>query len=148
MKFPRNAKILRSQFDVAPFATVFFLLAIFLMLGAMLPVPGLQAQLQPPAADNLPGVDRPSIAMAIDSQGRLYFEDQVVTEPQLKTSLAAAAHGSRDPLTLVIHADRSVSYDQLTHLTLLANDPAIGITNFLFATLPRVTDAAAPVKQP
>ena len=31
MKFPRNAKILRSHFDVAPFAAMFFLLLIFLM---------------------------------------------------------------------------------------------------------------------
>ena len=32
MKFPRNARLLRSPFDVAPFVAVFFLLLIFLML--------------------------------------------------------------------------------------------------------------------
>ena len=37
MKFPRNAKIIRSHFDAAPFAAVFFLLVIFLMLGALIP---------------------------------------------------------------------------------------------------------------
>ena len=35
MKFPRNARLLRSPFDVAPFAAVFFLLVIFLMLAAL-----------------------------------------------------------------------------------------------------------------
>ena len=37
MKFPRNAKLLRSPFDVAPFAAVFFLMVIFLLLMALLP---------------------------------------------------------------------------------------------------------------
>ena len=50
MKFPRSAKILRSQFDVAPFAAVFFTLLIFLLLAALLPVPGLRMSLTPPTA--------------------------------------------------------------------------------------------------
>jgi biopolymer transport protein ExbD len=134
MKFPRNAKILRSHFDVAPFAAVFFLLVIFLMLGGLLPTPGIR--LQPPTADNLPGVDRPAIAVAVDEIGHYYYENQMVTEPQLKNSLLVAKAGTREPLTLIIHADKAVSYDQLAHLTLLARD--CGLTNALLATLPRV----------
>ena len=145
MKFPRNSKILRSQFDVAPFAAVFFLVVIFLMLGALMPVPGLQVQLNPPAADNLPGISGRTIAMAVDSVGRLYIENRMVNERQLKTSLAVAVAGAHDPLTLVIHADRSVTYEQLTHISLLARDiKPVGITNILLATLPRVTDTPAP----
>jgi len=135
MKFPRNAKILRSHFDVAPFAAVFFLLVIFLMLGGLLPVQGLRVNLQPPATENLPGVNQRTVAMAVDSTGRFYFENEIVTEPQLKTSLRAAAAGTSEPLTLVIHADKSVSYDQLAHLALLAR--GCGLTNSLLATLPR-----------
>ena len=45
MKFPRNARLLRSPFDVAPFVAVFFLLVIFLMLAALLPTPGLPLRL-------------------------------------------------------------------------------------------------------
>jgi biopolymer transport protein ExbD len=133
MKFPRNAKILRSHFDVAPFAAVFFLLVIFLMLGGLLPTPGIP--LLPPAAENLPGVDKPSVAMAVDSLGHLYFENQIVNESQLTTSLKVAVKAAREPLTLVIHADKSVTYDQLAHLALLARD--CGLTNSLLATLPR-----------
>jgi len=33
MKFPRNARIFRGQLDAAPFAAVFFLLVLLLMLG-------------------------------------------------------------------------------------------------------------------
>ena len=96
MKFPRTAKILRSQFDVAPFAAVLFCVVIFLLLSALLPVPGLRISLQPPTAADLPGVDGPVFALAVDAQNHLYFENQIVTEAALKTSLAAAVNLARN----------------------------------------------------
>src|SRR5580698_2530508 len=102
MKFPRNAKLLRSPFDVAPFAAVFFLLVIFLLLAALLPAPGLSLTL--PAADDarLPGTDRPTVAVAIDANNRLFYSSQMVTEIQLMDRLHHASAASRLPLTLVI----------------------------------------------
>ena len=134
MKFPRNARLLRSPFDVAPFAVVFFLLVIFLMLATLLPIPGLSLRL--PIAGDLPGTDKPTVAVAIDAGGRLFFANQIVTENELKSHLHDAAKKSREPLTLVIQADKAVTYDQLVHLTLLARDA--GIHDVLLATLPRV----------
>jgi biopolymer transport protein ExbD len=136
MKFPRTAKILRNQFDIAPFAALFFCVVMLLMLAALLPVPGLQMSLQPPSAADLPGIAQPAVHVAVDGQGRLYLENQIVSEPVLKTSLAAAVKTAGAPLALVVHADKSVSYDQLTRLALLAREPGIGITNLLLATLP------------
>jgi biopolymer transport protein ExbD len=136
MKFPRNAKILRSPFEMAPFAAVLFLLVMFLLLAVLLPVQGLRVQLQPPAASDLPGVDTPTVAVAIDSGGRLYFANQIVSEVQLNSSLSNAVKDSRAPLTLVIHADKTVTEDQLIHLALLAH--AAGIQNALLATMPGV----------
>ncbi|MGB8370985.1 MAG: ExbD/TolR family protein [Limisphaerales bacterium] len=143
MKFPRNSRLLRSPFDLAPFAAVFFLLVIFLLLGALLPVQGLRVQLQPPVAGDLPGIDKPTVAVAVDSGGRFYFANQIVSEAQLNSSLSNAVKNSRAPLTLVIHADKTVTEDQLIHLALLARDA--GIQNALLATLPRpVTMPAEP----
>ena len=141
MKFPRNSKILRSQFDIAPFAAVFFLLAIFLLVSSLMPVPGVAGLQLPIAATNLPGINTPGISVAVDSVGRLFYDNAQVDEHQLKTALREAAHNSREPLTLVIHADKSVTYDQLIHLTQLAQSPGINITNILFATLPPVYNA-------
>ena len=132
MKFPRNAKILHSPFEVAPFAAVFFLLLIFLLLVDWLPTPGIPLQL--PAAGDLPGLDQPTVAVAVDSRGRFYFANQIVSEAQLNSSLSNAVKNSRAPLTLVIHADKTVTEDQLIHLALLAR--AAGIQNALLATLP------------
>ena len=138
MKFPRNTRSLRNPFDVAPFAAVFFLLVIFLMLATLLPAPGIPLQL--PGAENLlPGTDRPTVSVALDADGRFYFASQIVSETQLKSNLAAAVKNSREPLTLVIQADQSVTYGQLVRLTLLAR--AAGIQNALLATLPRIVNA-------
>ena len=140
MKFPRSAKIIRSHFDAAPVAAVFFLLVIFLMLSALIPTAGIP--LRPPVAGELPGIDQPAVAMAVDDQERLYFENQIVTERILKNKLIVAAKSAHEPLTLIIHADRAVSYETLAHLSLLARD--CGITNALLATLPRAE--ALPAK--
>ena len=141
MKFPRNTRLLRSPFEIAPFAAVFFLLVIFLMLGALLPTPGIPLQLPAVsgvAGKDLSGTDKPSVAVAVDSSGRFYFANQIVSEAQLKSNLSAAAKNSREPLTLVIHADKTVTYEQLVRLTLLARDA--GIQNALLATLPRIVN--------
>lgn len=142
MKFPRTSKILRSPFDFAPFATVFFLLVIFLAVGALITTtPGVPLQI--PMADDLPGSSRPTVDLAVDAANRLFFQNQIVTERQLKANLHNAVRRSPEPLTLVIHADRSVTYEQLLHLTMVAREPGINITNVLLATLPPATDTPA-----
>ena len=136
MKFPRNARLLRSTLDVAPFAVVFFLLIMFLTLAALLPTPGLSLRL--PVASDLPGTDKPTVAVAIDPNGRLFFANQIVTENELKLHLYAAMKDSHEPLTLIVQADQAVTYGQLVHLTMLARDA--GIHDVLLATLPRVVN--------
>ena len=122
---------------MAPFAAVLFLLVIFMMLGGLLPTPGLPLQL--PVANGLPGTDRPTVAVALDAGGRLYFANQIVTEDKLKSAFTNAVQKSREPLTLVIHADTTVTYGQLVHLWLLAREA--GIQNALLAILPGVVTA-------
>jgi len=139
MKFPRNSRLLRGPFDMAPFAAVLFLLVIFLLLGALAPISGLPLRL--PSADNLPGTDKPTVTVAVDANGRFYFANQIVAEDRLKSALKSAAQKSREPLTLVIQADQAVTYGQFIRLTLLARDA--GIQNALLATLPRAVTAPA-----
>ncbi len=139
MKFPRNARIFRGRLDVAPFAAVFFLLAIFLLLSCLVYTPGVRLEL--PVANGLPGTDRPMVAVAIDAHGRLYFENQWIEETALKARLKQIVAGAREPLELMVQADKAVTYEQLIHLTLLARDA--GITNAWLATLPSPTALSA-----
>jgi len=111
------------------------------MLGALLPTAGLPLQL--PVTADLPGVEQPTVAVAVDAGGRFYFANQIVPgETQLSNDLHRAVLDARAPLTLIVHADQSVTYDRLVRLTLLARDA--GITNAVFATLPRDDAPARP----
>ena len=123
MKFPRNARIFRGRLDAAPFAAVFFLLAMFLLLASLIYTPGVHVEL--PLADDLPRTDKPTVAVAVDTNGRLYYENQAIAEAELKTRLREAVQHSAEPLTLVVQADRAVTYERLIGLTLLARDAGI-----------------------
>jgi biopolymer transport protein ExbD len=139
MKFPRNARIFRGQLEMAPFACVFFLLVIFLVLGSLVYTPGVRLEL--PSAGDLPGLDKPTVAVAIDKNGQLFFENQLIDEPALGSKLRQAAKNSPAPLTLIVQADKAVSNDRVVHLALLAREA--GLADALLATLPRALASPA-----
>jgi biopolymer transport protein ExbD len=132
MKFPRNARIFRGQLDVAPFAIVFLLLVMFMMLSSLIYTPGVHLQL--PVANDLPGTDKPPLSVAVDKDGRLYFENQRVEENDLKVRLNRVATNSPEPLVVLVHADETVALKTLVHLELLLRDA--GISEARLATLP------------
>ena len=139
MRFPRNARVFKTRLDVAPYAMVFFLLAIFLMLGSLVYTPGVKLEL--PRADGLPGTDQQTVAVGLDATGHYYYENQGIEERQLSVRLHQKTKESTEPLTLVIYADKRASYDTLLRLTMIARQA--GITNGLLAALPRPFDSEA-----
>ena len=144
MKFPRTVQVFRGQLDAAPFAAVFFLLVIFLMVGSLVYTPGVRLQL--PGANDLPGLNQPSVSVAIDKNGRLYFENQWIEESELRARLRAMAANSAQPLTLLVHADKQATYEMILRLRLLARDA--GIPEAFLATLPRPYAESAPRSKP
>jgi biopolymer transport protein ExbD len=132
MKFPRNARIFRGQLDVAPFAIVFLLLVLFMMLSSLIYTPGVQLQL--PVANDLPGTDAPTVSIGVDRDGRLYFENQWIEENDLKSRLRTFKTNSAEPLVVLVHADEKVDLKTLVHLELLLRDA--GIVDARLATLP------------
>jgi biopolymer transport protein ExbD len=142
MTFRRNARLLRSQLDAAPFAAVFFLLVIFMMLASLLYTPGARLRLQLPRADGLSGITGRPVTVAIDADGRLYYKNQWIEEGALHGELQAAARKATAPLTLVVYADKTVSYDRVMHLALLARDA--GIADALLAGLPGTGGHSSP----
>jgi biopolymer transport protein ExbD len=139
MRFPHNLKIFRGQFDAAPFAGVFFLLVIFLLLhSSLIFIPGVPIRL--PETGPLPGVDRPTLVVAVDKDGQFYFESQVCSEDLLKEKLQTALAASTTPLTLVVQADKNVRSEVLVRLGMLAR--SVKIQEMLLATRPQVTPLA------
>jgi biopolymer transport protein ExbD len=132
MRFPRSARILQGRLDAAPFATVLFLLVILLALGSLVYTPGIR--LSPPMAEDLSGTDEPTLSVALDANGSLYFDNQWIDESKLTNELRKAVSASPEPLTLLVHADKRATYDMLLHLAILARQ--VGITNSRLAALP------------
>lgn len=140
MRFPRQTKIFRGQLDVAPFAGVFFLLIIFVLLqSSMVFPPGVPIEL--PQSGNLPGTDDPTVVVAVDATGQLYFDNQIVTSESLETGLRRSVNRASGNLTLILKADKEVSYGRMIEISLIAE--SAGISQVLLAT--RHTTTPIPV---
>ena len=144
MKFPRNAKVFYGQLDFAPLAGVFFLLTLFILISSLIYTPGVRINL--PAGGNLPGLDKPTITLAVDAEGRFYFDNQLMPLPQCKSRIASALRKAEEPLVLLIQADKNVRYETLIELSLVARDA--GVQEVLLATLPEATAPVAPAVFP
>jgi biopolymer transport protein ExbD len=128
MKFPRHAKIFRGQLDVAPFAAVFFLMLCFVVMGSFLYTPGITVPITPPVADGFSGTDNPTVTMAITATGQFLFDSKIVNDDELKSALQNKVSGSpksSKPLTLIVIPDKSVTYEVLTKVRVLARDAGI-----------------------
>ena len=144
MRFPRNTKVFRGQLEVAPFAGVFFLLLLFLLLhSSMVFIPGIPIQL--PEAANLPGITSATVVVAVDRGGQIYFQNQVSDLIRLKEKLQAAVANAREPLTLIVQADKQVAFDTLVPLLLLAK--AAGINEGMLAIRPEAVPVLLPSTQ-
>jgi biopolymer transport protein ExbD len=146
MKFPRNVRIYRGQLDIAPYAGVFFLLVIFLLLISLVYTPGFLITLSDAPAADVSGVEGPIEAVAVDPTGQLYYENQPIQKDELRRRLIWASQKSSEPLTLVIEADKAVTHEMEVQLAILARDPKVHVRQVLWKTLPRIFDA--PRKDP
>ncbi|MDB6029883.1 MAG: hypothetical protein JWM16_221 [Verrucomicrobiales bacterium] len=143
MRFPRSTKVFRGQLEAAPFIGVFFLLIILLLLkSSFVFTPGVPIEL--PEAVNLPGAAGPVLMVAVDREGQLYYQNQVTDEPSLKEEFEAAVSRTTGSLTLIIQADKSVRYETMVRLGLLAR--AAGIKVVQLATRPRPLPVVAPAR--
>lgn len=139
MKFPRQLRPFRGSFDFAPYAGVFFIFILFVVLqSSVIYQPGVQVDL--PRAEGLPGIKGPVLVAVVDASGQIFYDNQIIEEKALQTALRTDLRRLGQPATLIIQADGNVKYDQLLHLSTLAREA--GIKQALLATRP------APTVQP
>ena len=133
MRFPRNAKIFRGQLDAAPFAGVFFLLVILLLLTSRLAfTAGVRIDL-PAVGRDLPGIANPIEVLLVDVDGRLYYKNQIVEdEEKLMADLKAVTQQSAEPTTLVISADRNGKLEAPLRIAAFAR--GLGFRDVIFST--------------
>lgn len=135
MRFPRNAKLFHGQFDAAPFVAVAFIVVLFFVVqSALVFTPGVKIRL--PLADGLSGTGNPTVAVAMDLAGQLFFDNQVITEERFREKLRKAVSETKPALTLVIQADGGVDYQALVNLSKTARE--LGVREVLLATRPKL----------
>jgi biopolymer transport protein ExbD len=84
VRFPRHAKVFRGQLEVAPFAGVFFLLVIFLLLHSSLVfLPGIRVQTDALAS----AAGEPAAEVLMVQQGRIVYRNTTWTLPDFLTWL-------------------------------------------------------------
>ncbi len=133
MKFPRQLRPFRGSFDFAPYAGVFFVFMLFIVLqSSVIYHPGVQVDL--PKAEGLPGITGPVLVAVVDASGQIFYDNQIIGEKALQAALRADLLRLGKPATLVIQADGNVKYDQLLHLSTLAREA--GVEKALLATRP------------
>jgi biopolymer transport protein ExbD len=141
----------KGHLDAAPLACVLFCLLIFLLLALVVPIPGIPVHL-PDATPGQAGVEGATVTVDMDvggpqnTNGVLYFQNQIVGEVELLHRLKAEVKKSPEPLTLVIRADKSVTIEEFNRLTRLAE--TAGIKDIIQATLPGVFESDAGPKKP
>jgi len=117
MKFPRSTRLFRGQLDLAPFLCVIFLLAFTLMLRDFLVLPrGTRLELPDAVSASAASAGEPRWIVAMDASRRLYFENQVTDRDQLVRALERRVAAGGAEATLLIQADRTVPYGDLTEL--------------------------------
>jgi biopolymer transport protein ExbD len=132
MRFSRRIQLLCRPPDAAPLAGVFFLLLFFLLLmspGEAVDLPAGEFDLQPIHMGR-----GPAVAMAVDSVGHLYFDNQLIKEADLVKKLQSLGPN----LTVVLQADRTLRYEQITKIA--GGIRAAGVRKVLMTTRPGLFD--------
>ena len=93
------------------------------VLGLSVESSGIAIEL--PSAHNSIGTDGPTVVVSINLTGQFFFENQLIAKPQLQARLTTLAKQSREPLTLMILADKDVQNGVIQSLTQLANQAGI-----------------------
>lgn len=123
MKFPRKAKIFHGgRLDFAPFASVFFLLVIFLVFSPLLiPFPGVKMQQPQSVRPNLPQLEA-----AIAEGGQIHFKSQLIRLEEFREKLARAVAQSERPPSLIVLMDKKAGYETFSQVYQIALEEGVG----------------------
>jgi biopolymer transport protein ExbD len=134
MRLPRNVKMLRGPVDPSALAgTLFLLWTVTLLQSSLMMPPGVRLEL--PEAEGITAEVLPDVAVGIDQQGRLLFEQQVIAETNLEARLRERTQRHGTNQTLLLLADRRVTAEHVGRLVSLARNA--GIRDIVLATSPR-----------
>ena len=131
-----------AEINVTPLVDVMLVLLVIFIITAPLLASAIKLDL--PAVKAAPAAARgDTIRLTLDSEGRYFWNDQLVTDDELPRRLAEAAKVQPQP-ELHLRADKDTRYDRLARVMAAAQEA--GLTRLGFVTDPPRDEpvAAAP----
>jgi biopolymer transport protein ExbD len=129
-----------SEINVTPMVDVMLVLLIIFMVTAPLITHKIAIDLPQAAATKNP--DKPDIVtLSLDAQGKLFWNEQPVTDDEWKVRVRSAALKTPQP-ELHLRADSKTQYQRLAEI--MADAQSAGLAKIGFVTNPRAAPAAAP----
>ena len=136
MKFRRRHQFLNEPPSAVALSGVMFLLLFYLLSNsALLLTEGSPLVRLPQGGAAMPDGFAHSTVVAMDHRSQLYFRNQQIQLGDLKVQLGKLSEQAGESgLLLVLKADRSVSYEQITQLAEAAQ--TVGVRQTWLATRP------------
>ena len=145
MKFRRQNRLICDLPGAVPIGCAMFLMLFYLITNsALLLVEGVRVRL-PEGFGQRPTGFANSVVVAMDNQHRLYFLNQQVKLPKLRTELKRLVAGAGDAgLLLVLKADRAANNEAIIEVVVTAQQA--GVRQTWLASRPRLFERT-PRKQ-
>ena len=117
------------EINTTPLVDVMLVLLIIFIIT--IPVMNHKVQIDLPRATNQPDQVKPeNINLAIDAQGSVYWNSEVVNPGQLTTRIAAAAQKNPQP-ELHLRAERTTQYEKVAQVMAAAQSGGLGKIGFV-----------------
>ena len=135
----RGRRAPMAEINVTPMVDVMLVLLIIFMITAPLITHKIAIDLPQAAATKNP--DKPDIVtLSLDAQGKLFWNDQPVTDDEWKVRVRSAALKTPQP-ELHLRAEKTTQYQRLAEI--MADAQAAGLAKIGFVTNPKAAPAAA-----
>ncbi|MBP1314975.1 biopolymer transporter ExbD [Herbaspirillum huttiense F1] len=122
-----------ADINVTPMVDVMLVLLVIFIITAPMFTHALKLDL--PTAQSNPAPEKPeTITLGIDAAGKLYWNDQPVSEADMDARLATAAAKKPQP-ELQLRADKSTRYEMIAEVMSAAQ--GAGLTKLGFVTDPK-----------
>jgi biopolymer transport protein ExbD len=103
--------------------------------GIAIKLPG--SRLELPDDAGFAGAANPVLVVAINLNGQLFFQHQLLREEVLQQRLSVAVEKAGVPVTLLLQADRKVPYEKIVRLSQIARKA--GVARVYWATRPKLS---------
>ncbi|MGJ7554417.1 ExbD/TolR family protein [Variovorax sp. GB1R11] len=128
-----------SDINVTPLVDVMLVLLVIFIITAPLMASSIKLDL--PQTDAGQPNDAPKfVSLAVDAAGKVFFNDQPVTDEELATRLEKAAADSKDT-EVQLRADQTVPYGKVVALMGIANKAGLSRIGFVTDAPPPATDS-------